>query len=113
MATNDGNVTLSSVTVTDPNASGLDCTPANGSSLAPGATMTCTASHTVTQADLDAGHYANQACVSSSTENSNSPCDDVDTPAVVAHVGQITPTATTCQQFASDTSDTLSVLNYP
>ena len=25
--------------------------------------MTCTATHTVTQADLDAGHYANTACV--------------------------------------------------
>ena len=25
--------------------------------------MTCTATHTVTQADLDAGHYANKACV--------------------------------------------------
>ena len=25
--------------------------------------MTCTASHTVTQADIDAGHYLNQACV--------------------------------------------------
>ena len=63
-ATNDGNTTLAAVTVTDANATGLvTCTPANGSPLAPGATMTCTATHTVTQADIDAGHYLNTACV--------------------------------------------------
>ncbi len=38
-ATNDGNTTLTAVTVTDPNASGLSCTPANGSPLAPGETI--------------------------------------------------------------------------
>ena len=63
VATNDGNTTLAAVTVTDPSVNGLVCTPANGSSLAPGASMSCTASHTVTQADIDAGHYANTACV--------------------------------------------------
>ena len=63
VATNDGNVTLAAVTVSDPKVSGLVCTPANGSALAPGASMTCTATHTVTQADIDAGHYANTACV--------------------------------------------------
>jgi uncharacterized repeat protein (TIGR01451 family) len=63
VATNDGNVTLAAVTVTDPKVSGLSCTPANGSSLAPGASMTCTATHTITQADLDAGSYLNTACV--------------------------------------------------
>ena len=59
VATNVGNMTLAAVTVTDPGVSGLSCTPANGSALAPGASMSCTATHTVTQADLDAGHYAN------------------------------------------------------
>jgi hypothetical protein len=52
---------LAAVTVTDPNAVGLTCTPANGSSLAPGASMNCTASHTVTQADIDGGSFYNQA----------------------------------------------------
>ena len=56
VATNTGNMTLAAVTVTDPGVTGLSCTPANGSPLAPGGTMTCTATHTVTQADLDAGH---------------------------------------------------------
>ena len=63
VATNDGNTTLAAVTVSDPSITGLTCTPANGSSLAPGTSMNCTATHTVTQADIDAGHYANTACV--------------------------------------------------
>ena len=63
VATNTGNTTLAAVTVTDPNVTGLTCTPANGSASAPGASMTCTATHTVTQADIDAGRYANTACV--------------------------------------------------
>ena len=75
-ATNDGNTTLASVTVTDPNATGLACTPANGSPLAPGAALSCTASHTVTQADIDAGHYLNTACVDA--EGAEATCDDVD-----------------------------------
>src|SRR5438477_321699 len=51
--------TLHNVTVSDPKVSGLSCTPANGSDLAPGDSITCTATHTITQADLDAGSYNN------------------------------------------------------
>ena len=77
VATNDGNSTLAAVTVTDPNASGLSCTPANGSPLAPGASMNCTASHTITQADIDAGHYLNTACVDDGAAGAAQACDDV------------------------------------
>ena len=35
VATNDGNMTLRDVTVTDPNVGNLSCTPANGSSIWP------------------------------------------------------------------------------
>ena len=63
VATNDGNTTLTSVTVSDPKVTGLTCTPTNGSPLVPGASMTCTATHTIVQADIDDGHYANTACV--------------------------------------------------
>jgi uncharacterized repeat protein (TIGR01451 family) len=64
VATNDGNVTLSSVTVTDtPALDGFSCVPANGSSLAPGQSMTCTGTHTITQADVDLGHFDDTACV--------------------------------------------------
>ncbi len=80
-ATNDGNTTLTAVTVTDPTVSDLDCTPANGSPLAPGQTMTCTASHTITQADIDAGSYFNAACVDDGAGGAAEACDDVDPPA--------------------------------
>ena len=105
-ATNDGNVTLTAVTVTDPNASSLSCNPANGSSLASGASMTCTASHTITQADLTAGSYYNQACVDDGPNGAAQACDDVTTqgtqkktlsiiksddlnPAKYDHIGQV------------------------
>jgi uncharacterized repeat protein (TIGR01451 family) len=80
VATNTGNVTLTNVTVTDPVVSGLVCTPANGSSLAPGASMTCTATHTITQADLDAGHFANTACVDDGSGGAAQACADEDVP---------------------------------
>ena len=79
-ATNDGNTTLAAVTVTDPSVTGLTCTPANGSPLAPGASMTCTATHTVTQADIDAGHYANTACVDDGAGGAAQACASKDVP---------------------------------
>ncbi|MCP3853461.1 MAG: DUF11 domain-containing protein, partial [Actinomycetia bacterium] len=52
--TNTGNVILTDIDVTDPHPhfSAVSC-PSN--TLAPGATQTCTATHVVTQADVDAG----------------------------------------------------------
>ena len=82
VATNDGNTTLAAVTVTDTEAVLGTCTPANGSPLAPGASMTCSASHAVTQADIDAGTYNNTACVDDGTGGAASICDDADVPAV-------------------------------
>ena len=64
VATNDGNVTLRNVTVTDSERGGLTCTPANaGGDAGAGAAINCTATHTIAQADIDAGSYSNQACV--------------------------------------------------
>ena len=94
VATNVGNTTLAAVTVTDPGVTGLSCTPANGSALAPGGTMTCTATHTVTQADLDAGHYANQACVDDGAGGAAQQCASKDVPAVQAPALTITKAAT-------------------
>src|SRR5262249_1691036 len=80
VATNTGNVTLPAVTITDQGAVLGTCTPANGSSLAPGATMTCTATHAVTQADIDAGSYRNTACVDDGPGGAAQACDHVDVP---------------------------------
>ncbi|MFK4851295.1 hypothetical protein ACI3KT_06640 [Microbacterium sp. ZW T6_19] len=66
LVTNTGNVTLSDVTVTETDFSGtgalsdIAC-PAGAASLAPGASVTCTATYVVTQADVDAGSITNAA----------------------------------------------------
>ena len=82
---NTGNITLTNVVVTDPNADGLDCLPADGNqttipSLAPGDSVVCSASHTITQEDLDAGTYFNQACANDGAGGAEEDCDEVDTP---------------------------------
>ena len=56
--TNDGNVTLDTIAVDDPKLGTVDC-PAGP--LAPGKSMTCTASYVVTQADVDHGSVDNVA----------------------------------------------------
>ncbi len=69
LVTNTGNVTLSGpFTVSDDKATDEAC-PATAS-LAPGASITCTASYTITQADLDAGSVTNIASASNGTVTS-------------------------------------------
>ena len=58
MVTNTGNVTLTSVTVTDP-MPGLSAVTCPDPTLAPAASETCTATYTTTQADVDAGGITN------------------------------------------------------
>ena len=94
-ATNTGNTTLHNVTVTDPKAVGLDCTPnIPVTNLAPGAQIDRTASHTVTQADIDAGNYLNTACVDDGAGNAAQACDDTDVPANETLHLSITKTST-------------------
>jgi hypothetical protein len=65
---NTGTVTVTGIAVSDNN---VDATPScPQSSLAPGASMTCTAQHTVTQGELNSGHVNNTA-VASSNEAAN------------------------------------------
>ncbi len=56
--TNTGNVTLTSIDVTDPMA-GLSAVSCPSATLAPAASETCTATYTTTQADVDAGGITN------------------------------------------------------
>ena len=59
---NEGNVTLTNVTVTDPKVSPITC-PAT--TLAVGASMTCTGSYVLIQSDIDAGKVENTATADS------------------------------------------------
>ncbi len=66
-ATNTGTTTLTNVTVTDsPALTGFSCTPALPvASLAPGGTVVCTGTHSITQADLDAGSFTDTGSATS------------------------------------------------
>jgi uncharacterized repeat protein (TIGR01451 family) len=68
VVTNDGNVTISGVTITDPLAGTLSCDRSQPADLAAGATMTCNGSHAVTQAELDAAPFTNTASASGTYE---------------------------------------------
>ena len=83
-ATNTGNVTLTNVSITDASAVVQSCTPASPATLVPGASVSCTAGHVVTQANLDAGHYDNLASASGTTPTGGSVNDDSPTVTVNA-----------------------------
>jgi LPXTG-site transpeptidase (sortase) family protein len=63
-ARNSGNVTLTSVVVSDPQLADLNCVPSQPASLAPSASMVCSGTHTVSQADINTGSYRNAASAS-------------------------------------------------
>ncbi|MCB1554849.1 MAG: DUF11 domain-containing protein [Xanthomonadales bacterium] len=85
VATNTGNVTLNNVTITDPlpGLSALSCTPVQPATLDPGQALSCTATYTVTTADLNAGGVDNTASVSGTPPSGPAATDDdtVSTPA--------------------------------
>lgn len=62
--TNTGNVSLTGIAVTDPNTSIVSCPT---TTLAPGASTTCTGRHAVVQADIDAAAVVNTATVEGTT----------------------------------------------
>jgi LPXTG-site transpeptidase (sortase) family protein len=79
VATNDGSFTLSDVTIEDPlpDLSDLTCSPAQHSTLQPGESMTCTATYSITQADINNGKVENTA-VASGVGSNNEEVDDDD-----------------------------------
>jgi uncharacterized membrane protein len=94
VVTNTGNITLTGVTVTDNSAIVGVCTPAQPSTLAPNATMTCPASHVVTQADVDSGSYVNTATGDSDQTPPNSSTVTVNFPQNPTHATVKTETST-------------------
>jgi len=64
VVTNTGNVTVTNLTVADANATLGTCTPAVPATLAPAASITCAATHVVTDADMTAGKVDNVATAS-------------------------------------------------
>lgn len=67
---NNGNVTLTNITVTDPKIPGLSCAV---SSLAPGVQRTCTGNYTVTQADVDAWAQSGTQLTNTATVRGTAP----------------------------------------
>jgi uncharacterized repeat protein (TIGR01451 family) len=67
--TNSGRVTLTDVSLDDPKLTAAGVTPTcpDLTSLRPGVTVTCQATYTVTQADVDAGQVTNQATATAKT----------------------------------------------
>jgi uncharacterized repeat protein (TIGR01451 family) len=73
--TNTGDSTLFDITVSDDRVSPVSC-PDTSAGLAPGDSITCTGTYSVTQADLDAGSITN---VASATDGTNTSPTDSET----------------------------------
>jgi uncharacterized repeat protein (TIGR01451 family) len=71
--TNIGNVTLQSVSVSDPTGGSVTCPAPAAPGLAPGDSLVCTAdsSHTVTQSDVDSGGVSDTATAGCEDTNNN------------------------------------------
>src|SRR5580765_6721996 len=85
VVTNTGNVTLSGIVVNDAQLDAAATCAAT--TLAPGASTTCTGTHTITQAEVDAGHVANSATAGGTPPGggtTTSPPDTTDTPIAAA-----------------------------
>ncbi|RZK72807.1 MAG: T9SS type B sorting domain-containing protein, partial [Pedobacter sp.] len=69
VVTNTGNITLSNIIVSDAGADTGSVLPANIATLAPNASASVTAKHTLTQSEIDNGSFSNQASVSGNSPN--------------------------------------------
>ncbi len=89
---NPGNVTLTNINVLDPKAglSAITCTPPAPFSLAPGATATCTATYTVTQADIDGGNAITNLATAAG-DYDGTPVTDTDGSTVIINHGTVSP----------------------
>ncbi|GAL64219.1 internalin putative [Algibacter lectus] len=84
--TNTGNITLTNILITDANADAGSISPANITLLVPGESVSVTATHTLTQTDLDAGTVSNSANVNATDALGNAVSDISDDPNNTADV---------------------------
>jgi uncharacterized repeat protein (TIGR01451 family) len=104
--TNNGNVTLTGpFSVTDPLADvgSIACTQPGSNTLAPNGTMTCTATHTVVQADINNGSLTNTATATNGTVTSPPATKKVDGPAASAKITIVKTAAETSYSKVGDT----------
>lgn len=100
---NTGNVTLNGpFSVTDDVISSVNCSGA-ASALAPGASTTCTASHSITNANINAGFVTNYAIASCSQAISNLASATVITKPLVLTVSASPDTANALEQVITYT----------
>ncbi|MBL0028213.1 MAG: DUF11 domain-containing protein [Rhodanobacteraceae bacterium] len=95
---NSGNGPASNVVVTDPRLPGLVCAPVSGSTLAAGATMTCTGTYTLVAGDITTGSVSNTATTTATNvcnpTTTGSTCSDIEvTPLAVFPLLTTTKTA--------------------
>ena len=96
LVTNTGNVTLTSVNVTDP-MTGLSDISCPDTMLAPAASETCTATYTTTQLDVDNGSINNTGTATGTgggktvTATSSATVDAVQTPGISLHKTAVAP----------------------
>ncbi|MEW7279846.1 PKD-like domain-containing protein [Aquimarina sp. 2201CG1-2-11] len=94
VVTNTGDQIIPSVTISDPDIDPGSLSPASVSNLAIGGSATFTATHTITQEDIEAGQVINSATAEGTLSNGfviSDISDDPDDPTTSTHDPTITP----------------------
>lgn len=94
--TNTGNATLTAIQITDDNADAGSISPATIAALEPGESRSATATHTLTQADIDAGYVYNIATATGEAPNGDRVSDDSHDPNPLDPDAPIDPTCVDC-----------------
>jgi hypothetical protein len=117
VAKNDGNVTLSNVSISDPKLGSLVCTLIQPAILSVGQSLSCTGSYTIQLADLSAGSVLNTATATGLGPASMASGQVSATASATVNggnqpTGHVAETGTTCQQFKSGVWGYLDTVQY-